>query len=508
MTLRERRLSFFSETCFYRVKFECVMIAEAIFHWAKQCPDKPAIVHGGRAVSYGEFRLLISLARDFFVRRNCVGDGYAIIATGNLLEFWISSLALRSLGLTTVQVPGPTALDEIVVEGRRVVVSFAGSTWPSLASRCEQRGLELVQVVLAGGEALDLDQGPSTSGAGGHLLRTSGTTGDYKLVLMTAKADAVFLRRKTEVIGMNHETVLCAFDFPAWTAAGYRWAASPWTVGGTVVLEQRRDIHLALGQPGLTHAVMVPSTLASVLSAAEGSFPYNDQLRLTVGGGAMTDKQVEQVKARITPRLFNLLASTEGGVIAHTPIRDIGDMRSHSLVADRLVEIVDEHDAPAPQGTTGRVRVGVRGLVDAYINNAPATIECFRDGFFYPGDMAFIKPDGRLVLQGRVSDLLNVGGFKVSPLSLEEPLMNYLGVAVCVLSMFSDCGEEELHVVLESNHAFDQAKIASMLRGTGKFFSRVKVHFLRPLARNEMGKILRHEVRRQILSSEGRDKTV
>ncbi len=483
------------------------MIAEAIFNWAAKSPDKAAIIHGRSVVSYGEFRRLISLARDFFVRRNCVGEGYAIIATGNLLEFWVGSLALRSLGLTTVQIPEPSALDEIVVEGRRIVVSFAGKTWPSLATHCARRNLEHVQVVLADARPLDLDQGPSIPDTGGHLLRTSGTTGDYKLVLMTAKADAVFLRRKTEVIGMDHETVLCAFDFPAWTAAGYRWAASPWIVGGTVVIEQGQELHLALLQPGLTHAVMVPLTLARVLSSAEDSFPYHDQLRLTVGGGAMTNSQVESVKARITPQLFNLLASTEGGVIAHTPIHDVEDMRSHKLVADRLVEIVDEDDAPLPQGVAGRVRVGVHGLVDGYINNAKATAECFREGFFYPGDMAFIQPDGRLVLQGRVSDILNVGGFKVSPLSLEEPLVNRLDVAVCIFSTFSEDGEEELHVVLEADETLDHAKITSVLSEVRKFFSNVKVHSLKPLARNEMGKILRHEVRRQILSPECREET-
>lgn len=476
------------------------MIAEAIFNYADRWPDKTAIVHNGGTLFYRDFSRWIARARGFLARRGFVGEGYALVATGNLVEFWICSLALRSLGFTTLQVASSTSIGVIAPGSRCIVVTIEPSGWQGLAQICEEKGLELVRMTLAGERELDLGSGPSVERTGGHLLSTSGTTGDYKLVLMSSDADAVFLRRKTEVIGMNQETVLAAFNFPAWTAVGYRWAASPWIVGGTVVLDQRPDAHLALRQPGLTHAVMVPSVLEQVLAEPEGAFPYNDKIQVSVGGGAMTDRQVEQVKERISPRLFNLLASTEGGVIAHTPIHVATDMRSHSLVADRLVEIVDEHHHPLPQGEVGRVRIGVHGLVSGYLNNEKATAECFRDGFFYPGDLASILPGGRLALQGRVSDVLNIGGFKVSPFPLEQRLAEQLGVTACVFAALSDNGQEELHIVLETDAALVREKVTSLLREEARVVSAVKVHFVKRLARNDMGKIVRREVRQQVLA--------
>lgn len=474
------------------------MIAEAIFSHAQRWPEKPAIIFSGEPISYRKITSLIAMARRFFARRGYVGEGYALIASSNLLDFWICSLALRSLGLTTLQIPGPGAVGAVVRNARCFVVTIGGNAWRGLPAACEQRGLELVHVHLAGEPELDLNQGPSVARQGGHLLSTSGTTGDYKLVLMSAEADAVFLRRKNEVIGMDQNTVLAAFNFPAWTAAGYRWAASPWRVGGTVVIEQRQDVYRALRQPNLTHAVMVPSVLEQILAAPEGAFPHNDRIQVSVGGGAMTDRQLAQVKERVSSRVFNLLASTEGGVIAHTQIHKPADMVAHDLVADRLVEVVDDHYQSLSAGEVGRVRVGVHGLVDGYLNNEAATAECFREGFFYPGDLAKMLPDGRLVLQGRVSDVLNIGGFKVLPFPLEQRLAENLGVLACIFAMPAEDGREELHIVLETENAPDEERVLALLRGEAKFVSGVKVHSLKRFARNDMGKVVRQDVRKQI----------
>src|SRR6185503_15962210 len=98
--------------------------------------------------------------------------------------------------------------------------------------------LRLLSVSLEGEPAFGEDAPEVLCEPGGHILLTSGTTGTFKMVLMSPAVDAVFLRRKADVIGMSQDTVLSVFDFTAWTAIGYRWAASPWIVGGTVLIDQ------------------------------------------------------------------------------------------------------------------------------------------------------------------------------------------------------------------------------------------------------------------------------
>ena len=156
-----------------------------------------------------------------------------MLAVGNLVDFWVLSLALRSLGLTTMAVRSVAAVGKALLPDVGCVVTSPNEAWPGLDEVCVARGLRLYSVSLGGEAALDLDA--TAHASGGHILRTSGTTGADKMVLMTSAIDAVFLRRKVDVIGMSQDTVLGAFDFAPWTGAGYRWAASPWLVGGTTL---------------------------------------------------------------------------------------------------------------------------------------------------------------------------------------------------------------------------------------------------------------------------------
>lgn len=476
------------------------MIVESVFDWAARTPDTAAIVYNGNVVTYCDFGRLVGLARGFLVRHDCVGEGYAIVAAANLLEFWVCSLALRSLGFTTVQIMAAAALDELKLEGRCLVVTPAGPGMPDLEAACARKGLELIRLQVQGERELDLGAGPVVPRSGSHLLRTSGTTGSYKLAVITPESDAVFIPRTARAIGLGQDAVLGAFNFPSWTGVGYRWVSAPWTVGGTTVLEQSPQLHRTLLRLKLTHAIMVPSVLEQILAAPEGAYPRNDELRLFVGGGAMTPVQIAEAQRRISPNLFNLVASTESSLIACTPVRGPEDIRRHRIAEGVRLEIVDDEHRPVPQGVVGRVRIWNPDGANAYLNNQAASAECFRDGYFYPGDLGSIDSDGWLVLEGRVSDVLNIGGHKVAPFSIEQALGRKLGVPVCLFATRSEQGLEELHVVLETEADVDPERVRALLERERKFVSDVKVHCVPRMARTELGKLVRREIRQQVLA--------
>ena len=474
------------------------MITQLIFDWAKQTPDKTAVIYNGRPWSYRSFAQAIAVARGYFVRRGYVGPGYAVLAVRNLMDFWILSLALRSLGLTTVAVPSAAEVGKLGLPNVRCVITSPGETWAGLEGLCTELGLPLLSVSLAGESALGLEAFEAPHPSGGHILLTSGTTGSYKMVLMSPAVDAVFLRRRVEVFGMNQDTVFSVFDFWAWTGAGYGWAASPWTVGGAIVIEQGREAYQALLRPGITHALLVPAMLAAILAAPAGAFPRNDTMQLAVGGGAMTRTQVDQAKARITPRLFNSFGSTEAGIIAFTPLDTPEDQKWHRLAPGRVVEIVDESDRPVPTGEIGRLRVSTAGGPTSYLNDEAATRAFFKDGFFYPGDLAVMRSDGRMALQGRITDVINVQGEKISPAPIEDRLGELFGVSgVCLFSMQDDSGEEEIHVVIETPTPIDSERLSAAINQELRGFPRARVHYVAALPRNQMGKVLRQAVRAQ-----------
>jgi acyl-coenzyme A synthetase/AMP-(fatty) acid ligase len=323
------------------------------------------------------------------------------------------------------------------------------------------------------------------------------------MVLRSPAFDATSLGDMVELMGMNQDSVLCVFMFKAWMGSGYT-AAGPWLVGGTAVIDQRPEPYQALLYPEITHAFLVPSVLSAILSAPADAFPRNETMRLVVGGGGMTRTQAEDAKARITPRLFNVFGSAEAGVIAMTPLDTPEDHRWHRIAHNRVVEIVDELDRVVPTGEIGRLRISTAGGPDGYLNDEAATRAFFKDGFFYPGDQAVRRSDGRVALQGRVTDVINVQGRTFNPAPIEERLCDLLGVSgVCLFSEQDDNGEEVLYVVIEHPTTINSELVTDILKQElwEVNLGHVNINCVTALPRNQMGKVLRQLVRSQFIAS-------
>ena len=475
------------------------MIVEWIFEWAQRTPEKTAVIHNERPWSYRSFAEHIAMARGYFLKRGYAGPGYAVLATYSRMEFWILSLALRSLGLTTVAVGNAAMLGELPLSGIRCVVTRQGEAWPGLASLCEARGLALLSVSSKDVSSRDASPPHAAHEPGGHILLTSGTTGRFKMLLSTPAIDAGFSRWRSEVTGVNQDSVLSVFSFEPWTAAGYRAAANPWMVGGTTLMEHGREPYRALLNPGITHGIIVPALLDPILAAPANAFPRNESLQFAVTGGAMTRRQIEQTKARITPHLFALLGSTEISSFAYTPLETEEDQRWHRLLPHRVVEIVSETDHPVAVGEVGRVRVSTKDAPTGYLGDEAATKIHFKDGYFYPGDLAVARSDGRIALQGRSTDVINVRGRKIFPGAIEARLCEALNVSgVCLMSMQNESGEEDLHVVIEAATPIDAERLRAALTKALKEYPRAHVFCVPSLPRNPMGKVLRQAVRDRI----------
>jgi acyl-coenzyme A synthetase/AMP-(fatty) acid ligase len=475
------------------------MIADLIFDWARRTPEKTAVIYNERSWSYRSFAEHIAIARGYFLRRGYAGPGYAVLAVYNRMDFWILSLALRSLGLTTVAVGSAAMLGELRLPDIRCVVTRPREVWPDLASLCKARGMALLSVSLEDAPSPDAALPQTPHEPGGHILLTSGTTGRFKMVLSTTHIDAVFLRWRTEVTGMSQDSVLSVFSFEPWTAAGYRAAANPWLVGGTTLMEHGREPHRALLNPSITHGVIVPALLDPILAAPTNAFPRNDAMQLAITGGAMTRRQIELAKARITPRLFALLGSTEVSSFAYTPLETEEDQRWHRLLPHRVVELVSETGHPVAVGEIGRVRIGTKDGPTGYLGDEPATRMHFKDGYFYPGDLAIARSDGRIALQGRSTDVINVRGKKIFPGPIEDRLCESLDVGgACLVSMQNKNGEEELYVAIETAMPIGAERLRAALDGALKAYPQTHVFFVPSLPRNEMGKVLRQAVRERI----------
>lgn len=94
--------------------------------------------------------------------------------------------------------------------------------------------------------------------------------------------------------------------------------------------------------------------------------------------------------------------------------------------------ILDDNNLPVPQGTQGEVSIRGPNVTLGYKNNPAANEAGFAGGYFHTGDRGYLDEDGYVVLTGRIKELINRGGEKISPLEVDAALLSHPAVADAV----------------------------------------------------------------------------
>ena len=105
---------------------------------------------------------------------------------------------------------------------------------------------------------------------------------------------------------------------------------------------------------------------------------------------------------------------------------------SVGVAAGPEVGIMDEAGNLLPAGSLGEVVIRGRNVTAGYENNPKANASAFTNGWFRTGDQGWLDEDGYLRLTGRLKELINRGGEKISPLEVDTVLMDHPAVAQVV----------------------------------------------------------------------------
>jgi len=105
---------------------------------------------------------------------------------------------------------------------------------------------------------------------------------------------------------------------------------------------------------------------------------------------------------------------------------------SVGLAAGPEIAIMDEDGKILAADDIGEVVIRGRNVTAGYENNPDANAKSFTDSWFRTGDQGFLDADGYLRLTGRLKELINRGGEKVSPLEVDTVLMDHPAVAQIV----------------------------------------------------------------------------
>ncbi|XP_054280559.1 uncharacterized protein LOC128998453 [Macrosteles quadrilineatus] len=205
-------------------------------------------------------------------------------------------------------------------------------------------------------------------------------------------------------------------------------------------------------------------------------------------------------------KMVTLFGSTEAGVISEMVIKDM-EMQKFALGAcGRLVsgvemKILDESGAPVPPGVMGRIWIK-SPCTKGYWRRDDLNCNFLDDqGFYDTGDAGIFDSEGNLYLRGRICDLINFRGEKMSPAPLEDILMGHPAIQDAVVvgrTHPTDGQHPTAFVVIRPQH---QGKVAEEdirtyvdVQVEDKIRLRGGVHFRESLPRVSNGKVVRKMV--------------
>jgi fatty-acyl-CoA synthase len=504
-------------------------------------PDKIAVIHGERRISYREFheracRLASALAGRGIGR----GDTVAIMAP-NVPAMLEAHYAVPMLGavLNALNIRLDAGnIGFILAHGEAKVLitdkEFSGVIGPALAAlESPPLVIDINDPLAETGDLLGetdyesfLGEGEPVFDAGQPedewqsicLLYTSGTTGNPKGVVYHHRGAYLNAIGNLITFGLTRDTVylwtLPMFHCNGWT---FTWAVT--AAAATHVCLRKVDpalIYPMIVEHGVTHMCGAPIVLTALVHAPEAkTAKFGRTVEIATGGAAPPSAVIEAMET-IGFRVTHLYGLTESygpaTVCAWQPAWDSLGLEERSgvmarqgvnyLTLENLMvadpETVEE--LPWDGETLGELMLRGNTVMKGYLKNAEATGRAFEGGWFHTGDLAVRHPDGYVEIKDRSKDIIISGGENISSLEVEETLYRHPKVmeAAVVARPDEKWGETPCaFVTLKLGETATQDEIIAFCRDTMAHFKAPKTVIFGPLPKTSTGKIQKFVLREQ-----------
>ncbi|KAL9078073.1 MAG: hypothetical protein Q9157_003012 [Trypethelium eluteriae] len=275
------------------------------------------------------------------------------------------------------------------------------------------------------------------------VLHTSGTTGRPKAVPLTHK------NLTRTMSNIQHTYALSPADrtylvMPLFHVHGLLAGfLAPLAAGGSVIVPPRfsaRDFWADFAQFGANWYTAVPTIHQILLkSPAPTPLPYIRFIRSC--SSPLSPKVLHDLEAAFRAPVLEAYAMTEA---AH-------QMTSNPLPPGRRipgsvgvgqgveVKILDAEGKEVPVGSEAEICIKGENVTSGYLNNPSANASSFtKEGFFRTGDQGKKDKEGYVFITGRIKELINKGGEKISPVELDNVLVQHPKVAEAVAFAMED----------------------------------------------------------------------
>ncbi len=346
------------------------------------------------------------------------------------------------------------------------------------------------------------------------LYFTSGTTSKPKLVEHTHQSYPIGHLSTMYWIGLQPNDIHWNISSPGWAKHAWSCFYAPWNAQACVFVYNfprfvPKDTLDVLVRFNVT-TLCAPPTVWRML-VQEHLTDYPVKLREIVGAG-------EPLNPEIIERVRHAWGITIRDGFGQTETTcQIGNPPGQPVVAGSMgrplpgyrIELLDADDQPVTEGEIS-LPLAERplGLMTGYANNANATAQAMRNGFYHTSDVALRRDDGYYVYVGRADDVFKSSDYRLSPFELESVLIEHEAIGEAAVVPSADAlrlsvpkafvtvrqGYEAGPELARAVFAFSREKLAP--------YKRIRRLQFSELPKTISGKIRRVELRRREMERE------
>ncbi|CUH88379.1 Long-chain-fatty-acid--CoA ligase [Phaeobacter sp. CECT 5382] len=475
-------------------------LAAHVLRQAKDLSQKPAleVIGGSQAEiwTYAELEQAVRGTGTGLLQAGLQPGQILLMRLGNTVDFPIAYLGAIAAGM----VPVPTSSQLTEAETAKMIADLQPAAIlrdPEVACAAHPE-----QILLSDLQAMR--QLPACAYALGapdrlaYAVYTSGTSGNARAV---AHAHRAIWARQMMVKGWYDlkpdDRLLHAGAFN-WTFTLGTGLMDPWAIGATALIP-------APGTDPMALPALLKEHNASIFAAAPGVYRklLKTGARLDLPGlrhglcaGEKLSSHLHRAWESATgSELYEAYGMSECSTfISSSPAHPARGEALGQPQPGRRIAILGP-DGPVPQGEEGTIAIAADdpGLMLGYLNAPQETAARMQDGWFLTGDQGAMAVDGQISYLGRADDMMNAGGFRVSPIEVETALSAHpdiLQVGVATVEVKTDS-----HIIVAFYTAHQEVNQADLEAFASERLARYKqprayVH-LDALPSGANGKLLR-----------------